>query len=127
MAVSNVTLTWQLPSGVSNVGGTASSGRLVTQSFGSLGADSSQNVTLTLKSNIGLTMDTGDQFAHDLQLSELDHRRGVITPLQITVKEDILSSYEIPVAIAIIVALAALVYMRRGVAPAVIAAPSAPT
>ena len=59
VAVSNVTLTWQLPSGVSNVGGTASSGRLVTQSFGSLGADSSQNVTLTLKSNIGLTMDTG--------------------------------------------------------------------
>jgi len=97
----------------------------VTQSFASLGADSTHNVTLTLKADIGLTMNTGtdSHLTYSYQNSTID---GVITALQITVKEDIVSSYEIPVAIAIVVALAALVYMRRDVAPAVTPGPSAP-
>jgi hypothetical protein len=123
VAVSDVTITWQLPAGISNVGGASSSGKLVTQSFASLGAGSTQNVTLTLKSNIGLTINTGtdSHLTYSYQNSTLD---GVIAARQITVKEDILSSYEIPVAIAIVIALAALVYMRRDVAPAVTGTPA---
>jgi hypothetical protein len=125
VAVSNVTLSWQLPTGVSNVGGTSSSGRLVTHSFVSLGADSTQNVTLTLKANIGLTFNTAtdSHLTYNYQNSSIS---GVITARQITVKEDITTSYEIPIAIAVVIALAALVYMRRNVAPALTPAPAPP-
>ena len=128
VSVSDVTLTWQLPSGVSAAGGAGTSGSLVTQSFASFSPNSEQNVTVALKANIGLTMNTGTD-SHLTYEYENSMLTGVISAKAITVREDITTNYEIPVVIAVVIALVAIAYMRRDVAPAVMPSPttSSPT
>ncbi len=124
VSVSDVTLTWHLPSGLSLVSGGSSSNGVVSQSFPTLGANSDQNLTLTVRANIGLTFDTatGSQLTYEYQNSTIN---GVVESHQVTVGEDITSGYLLPIAVAAVVALAAVYYMRRNVAPVVTSAPPA--
>ncbi|MDA4122258.1 MAG: hypothetical protein OK456_03650 [Thaumarchaeota archaeon] len=124
VSVSNVTLTWHLPSGLSLVAGGTSSNGVVSQSFPSLGANSVQNLTLTVRANIGLTFDTatGNRLTYEYQNSTIN---GVVESHQVTVAEDLTSGYLLPIVIAVVIALAAVYYMRRNVAPVVASAPPA--
>ncbi|MGD0638363.1 MAG: hypothetical protein ABSA72_10040, partial [Nitrososphaerales archaeon] len=56
--VTGVTYTFTIPSGVTVVSGAQISGRTVTVSLPSLGADSNQTVAVTLEASTGLTLDT---------------------------------------------------------------------
>jgi len=115
VAISNVVLNWTLPSGVSMANGAQPPGRLVTQSIPSIGANATDKITLALTADIGLTMDTGT--AHLSYHYEGATLSGTVSPDHIAVTENVTTDYAIPIILALLIALVALVYVRRSSHP----------
>jgi hypothetical protein len=89
----------------------------VTVSLPSLAADSNQTVTVTLAPSTGLTLDTtSSHLSFQYQGASLN---GLAPKQSITVAVDVTTRYTIPIILAIFIAFAGLVYMRRRINPAV--------
>ncbi|MDG6925271.1 MAG: hypothetical protein JRN09_01830 [Nitrososphaerota archaeon] len=113
VSVSNVVYTLQLPSGVSVVSGATVSGHQVTVTLPSMQPNSNQNVTLTLSTNTGLTIDTaGSHLAFQYLGAALT---GVAPAKSIVVSIDVTTRYTIPIAVAVLVGILAVVFARRRV------------
>ncbi len=115
--VSDLTYTFTLPSGLTVVSGAQVSGRTVTVSLPSLGPDANQTVQVTLVTSTGLTFETSSsQLSFHYQGFSLN---GVAPKQSVTVGVDVTTRYTIPIVIAVLIAFAGLVYMRRRINPAV--------
>lgn len=115
--VTGVTYVFTIPSGLTVVSGAQVSGRTVTVSLPSLGANSNQTVTVTLEASTGLTLDTtSSHLGFQYQGTSLN---GLAPKQSITVAVDVTTRYTIPIVLAIFIAFAGLVYMRRRINPAV--------
>jgi len=117
VAVTAVTYTFTLPSGLTVVSGAQVSGRTVTVSLPSLGPDANQTAQVTLVASTGLTFGTSSShLAFQYQGFSLN---GLAPKQSVTVGVDVTTRYTIPIVIAVLIALAGLVYMRRRISPAV--------
>ncbi|MGA2199140.1 MAG: hypothetical protein ABSG45_04300 [Nitrososphaerales archaeon] len=117
VAVSAATYTFTMPSGLTVVSGGQVSGRTVTVSVPTIGADSNQTEVLKLSSTTGLTIDTAtSHVTYQYQGFSLN---GLAPKQTITVAVDVTTRYTLPIIIAVFIAIAGLVYMRRRINPAV--------
>jgi hypothetical protein len=99
------------------VSGGQVSGRTVTVSVPTIGADSNQTEVLKLSSTTGLTIDTAtSHVTYQYQGFSLN---GLAPKQTITVAVDVTTRYTLPIIIAVFIAIAGLVYMRRRINPAV--------
>ena len=99
-----------LPSGVSVVSGGTLSNHQVTLTLGSLAANTNQNLTLSLSANEGLTIDIST--AH-LTFQYLGSTlTGSSISSSIIVRIDETTTYTLPIAVAVIVGLVAVVFVR---------------
>jgi uncharacterized repeat protein (TIGR01451 family) len=113
--VSNVVYTLTLPSGVTVVSGGSVSNHVVTITVPSMQADTNQNVSLTLSTNTGLTIDTT---ASHLTFQYLGATlKGLPVSSSIVVNVDATTRYTLPIIVAIVIALVAIVFVRRKVGP----------
>jgi hypothetical protein len=100
-----ITITNSAPVGVSNV--------VYTVPIPSMQANSNNNVSVTLSTNTGLTIDTSA--AHLTFQYQGANLNGVSVAAKIVVSVDATTRYTIPIAVAVLVALAAVFYVRRKV------------
>jgi len=113
VGVSDVVYTLTLPSGVTVVSGAALVGHEITISVPSMQGDSNKTVSLTLSTNSGLTIGTSaSHLSFQYSGSTL---KGISVAKQIVVSVDATTRYTVPIVIAVLIALAAVVYVRRKV------------
>ena len=113
VSVSDVVYTLTLPTGVTLLSGAPTVGRTVTITLPNMTADSNQTVPLKLSTNTGLTIDTS---ASHITFKYLGTTlTGIPTSAQITVSVDATTRYTVPIVIAVLIALVAVVYVRRKV------------
>jgi hypothetical protein len=113
VSVSNVVYTVPIPNGVSVVSGATLSNHEIALTVSSMQADSNNNVSVTLSTGTGLTIDTSA--AHLTFQYQGANLNGVSVATKIVVRVDATTRYTIPIAIAVIIALAAVFYVRRKV------------
>ncbi len=117
VGVSAATYTFTIPSGLKVVSGGQVSGRTVTVSVPSIGPDSNQTEVVTLSASTGLTIDTStSHLTYNYQTFSLS---GLAPKQTITVAVDVTTRYTLPILIAVFIAIAGIVYMRRRINPAV--------
>ena len=117
--VSGVTYSFVLPSGLAVVSGAQVSGHTATVTMPSLAANSSASASVVLSASTGLTLQTStSHVAFQYQGFSLN---GLGPKNAIDVGVDVTTRYTLPIVIAVVVALAALVYVRTR-----LAAPAAP-
>ncbi len=110
VAVSDIVYTLNLPSEVSVVSGGTLSNHQVTLTLGSLAANTNENLTLTVRANQGLTIDTST--AH-LSFQYLGTTlTGSAISSSIVVRIDETTTYTLPIAVAIVVGILAVVFVR---------------
>ena len=115
--VSDVTFSLKVPSGLSVLSGGQVTGGTLTVSVPTIGPDSNQTVVVTMSASTGLTVDTaGSKVSYQYQGSSLT---GLAPKQSVTVGVDVTTRYTLPIVIAIFIAIAGLVYMRRRITPAV--------
>jgi hypothetical protein len=113
VGVSDVVYTLTFPSGVTVVSGATLTDHEITISLPSMQADSNKTVSLTLSTNTGLTIDTS---ASHLSFQYLGATlKGISVAKQIIVSVDATTRYTVPIVIAVLIALVAIVYVRRKV------------
>jgi spore coat protein U-like protein len=98
---------------VTVVSGAALVGHEITISVPSMQGDSNKTVSLTLSTNSGLTIGTSaSHLSFQYSGSTL---KGISVAKQIVVSVDATTRYTVPIVIAVLIALAAVVYVRRKV------------
>ncbi|MDA4135860.1 MAG: hypothetical protein OK449_02520 [Thaumarchaeota archaeon] len=111
--VSDVVYTLTLPTGVSVVSGATLTNHVLTITVPSMLADSNSTVSLTLSTNSGLTIDTSGSH---LTFQYLGATLAGLSPAtKVVVNVDATTRYTVPIAIAVLIALVAVVYVRRKV------------
>ncbi len=117
VTVSDATYKVTIPTGLKVLSGGQVSGKTLTVSVATLGPDSNQTQTVTLSSSMGLTFDlSSSHVTFQYQGSSLS---GLAPAKSIRVAVDVTLRYTLPIAVAILIAIAGLVYMRRRITPAV--------
>jgi uncharacterized repeat protein (TIGR01451 family) len=117
VSVSAVTFTMPLPSGISVVSGGQVSGGTLSVTLPTLGPGANQTVDVTMTASTGLTLQTSSSHvAFQYAGSSLT---GVAPKQAVTVGVDVTTRYTIPIIIAVFIAIAGLVYVRRRINPAV--------
>jgi hypothetical protein len=110
--LSSAVITLPVPDGVSVLNGSSPiANHKVSISFSSVPANSSQSISLLFRASMGVTLDTStSSLVYHYQNATLS---GTVPSLKIAVSEDLTTRYVLPIVIAGVIALAALVYMRR--------------
>jgi len=115
VAVTDATYSFTIPSGLTVVSGGQLSGRTVSVSSPSLGPHSNQTVVVTLSASAGVTIDTSS--SHVTFQYQGSSVFGIAPKQTITVAVDVTTRYTLPIIVAVLIALAGLVYMRRRINP----------
>jgi len=114
--VSDATYSFTLPSGLTVVSGAQVAGNTATVTVNSVAANSSASANVVLSASTGLTVQTStSRVAFQYQGFTLN---GLGPKNAINVGVDVTTRYTLPIIVAVIVALAALVYMRLRLTPA---------
>lgn len=117
VGVSDVVYTLKLPQGVSVVSGGTLSNHVLTLNIASLSANANQNFTLTLSASSGLTIDTSTANAH-LTFQYLGTTlTGTPLGSSITVRIDETTTYTLPIGVAVVIGLVAVIFVRRRAVP----------
>jgi hypothetical protein len=113
VAISNVALSIPLPSGlqVLNSSGLQVQGKSLLASIPAVGAGANYTVSATLKAALGLTFDmSGSALTFQYGGTKVN---GAHISTVVSVGEDVTARYTFPLAIAILVLIASVVYIRR--------------
>jgi hypothetical protein len=111
VAVTGATYAFTIPSGLKVLSGATASGQTVTVSVPSLGADSNQTVAVTATASAGVKIDTtSSHVTFEYQGVSI---AGLAPRETITVGVDVTTRYTLPIIVAVLIALAGLVYLRR--------------
>lgn len=113
VTVSNVTYTLTIPPGLSVISGGSVSGHILTVSVPTLAPKSNSTVRLNLMANTYMTISTADSHLTFQYLGST--LSGTLPTLSVVVGIDVTTRYILPMVIAVFVALAAVVYVRRRV------------
>ncbi len=117
VGVSDVVYTLKLPPGVSVVSGGTLSNHVLTLDIASLAANADQNFSLTLKASSGLTIDTSNANAH-LTFQYLGAAlAGTPIANSIIVRIDETTTYTLPIGVAVVAGLVAVIFVRRRAGP----------
>lgn len=117
VTVSDVTYTATIPSGLTVVSGGHLSGHTLTISVPSLGPEANQTASVIVSASMGLTINlVSSHVSFEYMNSSL---LGTTTSKSIGVGVDVTTRYTLPIALAILIAVAGLVYVRRRASPSV--------